>query len=52
MRVSLLISPSGQPLAKGQYPCKPPRIGLLRRTNPEVRRLPIVRVYMLCFIVF
>ena len=44
MRVPLIISPSRQPLAKAQYPCKPP--------NPEVRRLPIVRVHMLSFFVF
>ena len=52
MRVPLIISPSRQPLAKDQYLCKPPRIGQLRRTNPEVKGLPIVRVHMLCFIVF
>ena len=44
MRVPLIISPSGQPLAKAQYPCKPPRMGKLRRQNPEVRTLLIVRV--------
>ena len=56
MRVPLIISPSGQPLAKAQHPCKPPIKGnqkdRTRRQNQEVRRLQIVRVHMLCFIVF
>ena len=41
MRVPLIISPSGQPLAEAQYPCKPPNNWVTKKKESRSDKLSL-----------